>query len=145
MVGFLSAAVVGEKLNMSELLAGWHEATDITEIVLIGDEDEVKAVEVGGGDLSGSSGDGIAPISQCLAHAWIGWVTRMVADGAGGIDFDAVSQAGEPDKFAEDDFSSGRAADISHADEEDAEWIVVSGHACGSVFACFGCGGKRQW
>jgi hypothetical protein len=47
---------------------------------------------------------------------------------AGGIDFDHLRQAGVGDFLAKDTVRCGASADISHADEQDAEglWHGVS-------------------
>ena len=125
--GFLDA-VVGEELDFVSVLVLGVEAVDVLEVVIVGDEDEVEGLKVGAFDLSRVAGDFVAPAFEGGGHAWIGRVAGVVADGAGGIDFDAVVEAFVVDEFAEDDFGGGGAADVSHADQEDAVRLAVVGH-----------------
>ena len=52
----------------------------------------------------------------------------MVADGSGGVDFDAFVESCCGDDFSKDDFCGWRAADVAHADEEDEVRLAVVGH-----------------
>jgi len=125
--GFLDA-VVGEEFDFVVVLVLGVEAIDVLKVVVVGDEYEVEGLKVGAFDLSRLAGDFVAPVFEGGGHAGVGWVAGVVADGAGGIDFDALFEAFFVDEFAEDDFGGGGTADVSHADEEDAVRLVVVGH-----------------
>ncbi len=45
----------------------------------------------------------------------------MMADGAGGIDFELVPASGVRDELPENDLGGGRPANIAQADEKNAE------------------------
>ena len=125
--GFFDAEL-GEEFDLVAVLVVGVEAVDVVEVVAIGDEDEIEVVEIGASDFSGLAGDFVASAFQGGGHAWVGWVAGVVAGGAGGIDFDSVVETFVVDELAEDDLGGGGAADVSHADEEDAVRLAVVGH-----------------
>jgi len=88
-------------------MSGFIEGADVSEVLRIHHQDEIEVLKIGREDLAGFACDGIAPFFQSGGHAGVGRVTRVVADGAGGIDFDATGQVGFLDLLAENDFGGG--------------------------------------
>ena len=125
--GFFDAELGEESDSVAMLVLG-VEAVDVVEVVAIGDEDEVEVIEIGASDFAGFTDDFVAPAFEGGGHAWVGGIAGVVAGGAGGIDFDSVVETFVVDELAEDDLGGGGAADVSHADEEDAVRLAVVGH-----------------
>lgn len=117
---FVLAAEVGEQPDFFAVVLFEVEVADVGEVLAVGAEDQVEAFEVGGLDLPRATGDRVAAAAQGFRHAWIGRIAGVEADGAGGIDLELGEAACVGDELAEDDLGGGGAADVSHADEQDA-------------------------
>ena len=128
MGGLAVLAEFDEKADFAPAQALSVEAVEIGEVFLVGDEEQVEIIQIVGTDLARFAGDGVAAGYQGGGHARVRALASVVADGPGGIDVDRVGEFGVLDELAEDDLRGGGTADVSHADEEDAEGLAVGGH-----------------
>src|SRR5690606_25433217 len=87
-------AIAGKQPDLVVGRSGGVERTDVVEVLLVGDEDQVEVVQVACEDLSRTAADLISASGKRFAHAGIRWVPRVVADRSGGIDLDAIFQSG---------------------------------------------------
>lgn len=116
-IGILDAEVA-ETLDLVSVLRG-REAFEIREVFVVHGEDQIECVYVVRGDFSGGSGHGEAALAAGDAHARIGGIAGVVADRAGRVALYGGAESGFLEKLAHDVFARGRAADVTHADEED--------------------------
>lgn len=110
-----------EEAHAVPLGGGRREGEHAAMVVFVHGEDEIEGVQIAGDHLAGAAGEIVAAGDGGGAHAGVGAVTLVHADGAGGIDFDLIGEAGGGDHLGQDAFTGGRTADVAHTDEEDAE------------------------
>ena len=111
-------AEMSETLNLRAMRISFGELDDVGVIFFVHREDEVKFFKIPEAELACGSGDLVAARSNSLRHPRVWSISGVVADRSCGITMDPVREAGLLDEVAEDVFSCGGAADISHADKK---------------------------
>jgi hypothetical protein len=116
-MGFVMLAEVGEATDFFAVKILAIHGSDFSFVVGIHDEDVVEKFKIIRLNFAGTAENFISALLQEMAHPMIGRIALMKPNGAGRVDQKLLFQAGFTNFLVEDDFRSGRSANVTHADK----------------------------
>ncbi len=113
------AAKVGELTDSCAVDVGFGELEDVVVVFVVHGEDEIESLKIMEAKLSGIAGDLVTAPSEGFGHAGIRLLSRVKADGAGGVALDSVGKPCFFDDMAEDVVARRGSADVAHTNENE--------------------------
>jgi hypothetical protein len=116
-MGFVMLAEVGEATDFFAVKILAVHGADFSLVVGIHDEDVVEKFKIIRLNFAGAAENFVSSLLQEMAHPMVGRIALMEADGASRVDEKLLFQVGVTHFLVEDDFRSGRSANVTHADK----------------------------
>ncbi len=132
-MGFVMLAEFGETADFFAVKMEAIHGADFAFVVGIHDEDVIEKFKIIRLNFAGAAENFVSSFLQEMAHPMVGRIPLMEADGARGVDEKLLVQAGFLYFLVENHFRCWRAANVTHADKQNAYEIRWHGVNVGKI------------